>query len=67
MSATFITTTGETPGTNRLEISGELGKIVIEEGKLRFWKLDRNERDICFNEKDGFYSSNPEYIEDNNI
>lgn len=63
MSATFITTTGETPGTNRLEISGELGKIVIEEGKLRFWKLDKNEREICFNEKDGFYSATPEYME----
>ena len=63
MSATFITTTGETPGTNRLEISGELGKIVIEEGKLRFWKLDKNEREICFTEKDGFYSSTPEYSE----
>ena len=63
MSATFITTTGETPGTNRLEISGELGKIVIEEGKLKFWKLDKNEREICFNEKDGFYNSKPEYNE----
>lgn len=63
MSATFITTTGETPGTNRLEISGELGKIVIEDGKLRYWKLDRNERDICANEKNGFYNSTPEYSE----
>ena len=63
MSATFISTTGETPGTNRMEISGELGKIVIEEGKLRLWKLDRNEREICFNEKDGFYNSKPTYSE----
>jgi len=30
----FITTTGEAPGTNRLEISGENGKIVIENGKV---------------------------------
>ncbi len=63
MSAIFITTTGETPGTNRLEISGELGKIVIEDGKLKWWKLDKNERDICANEKDGFYSSKPSYEE----
>lgn len=62
-TATFITTTGETPGTNRLEISGTLGKIVIEEGKLKWWKLDRSERDICANEKNGFYSSKPEYSE----
>ncbi|MCY3780356.1 MAG: Gfo/Idh/MocA family oxidoreductase [Chloroflexi bacterium] len=28
----FITTTGESPGTNRLEIVGELGKLVYEAG-----------------------------------
>ncbi len=35
----FITTTGETPGTNRFEIVGENGKIVVEDGKLTFWRL----------------------------
>ena len=30
----FITTTGEAPGTNRLEVCGENGKIVIEDGKI---------------------------------
>ncbi len=30
----FITTTGEAPGTNRLEVCGENGKIVAENGKL---------------------------------
>ncbi len=63
MSATFISTTGETPGTNRLEISGDLGKIVVEDGKLKWWKLDRSEREICYTEQDGFYSSKPEYSE----
>lgn len=29
----FITTTGEAPGTNRLEIAGSNGKLVIETGK----------------------------------
>ena len=62
-TATFITTTGELPGTNRLEISGELGKIVVEGGKLKWWKLEKNERDICFNEKNGFYDVAPEYVE----
>ena len=32
----FITTTGESPGTNRLEIVGEKGKLVVEGGKLIF-------------------------------
>lgn len=34
----FITTTGEAPGTNRLEITGERGKLIydMEEAGLRF-------------------------------
>ncbi len=39
----FITSTGESPGTNRLEISGTRGKIVLEEGKLKFWRLKEDE------------------------
>jgi predicted dehydrogenase len=35
----FVTTTGEAPGTNRFEICGDLGKIVIEDEKLTFWRL----------------------------
>ena len=34
----FITTTGETPGTNRLEISGTKGKLLCEDNKLLFYK-----------------------------
>lgn len=32
----FISSTGEAPGTNRLEIAGTLGKLVLENGKLTF-------------------------------
>ena len=32
----FITTTAESPGTNRLEIVGEFGRLVFENGKLLF-------------------------------
>ena len=32
----FVTTTGEAPGTNRLEIAGDRGKIVYERGSLVF-------------------------------
>ena len=45
---TFITTTGEFPGTNRLEISGSLGKIVLEDGKLKWWRLKTDEREFRF-------------------
>ena len=44
----FITTTGEYPGTNRLEISGSLGKLVLENGTLKWWRLETDERKCCF-------------------
>ena len=34
----FITTTGESPGTNRLEISGENGKLVYENDEIVFFR-----------------------------
>lgn len=45
----YITTVGDAPGTNRLEISGERGKIVVEEGKINFWRLREPEPE--FNRK----------------
>jgi predicted dehydrogenase len=45
----FVTTTGEAPGTNRLEICGDRGKIVAEEGKLLFARTRKSVREI--NEK----------------
>jgi predicted dehydrogenase len=38
----FITTTGEAPGTNRLEVVGENGKLVCEDGKILFWRNARS-------------------------
>lgn len=32
----FVTSTGEAPGINRLEISGERGRLTLENGKLSF-------------------------------
>lgn len=62
-TATFITSTGECPGTNRLEICGDLGKIVLEEGKLKWYKLPKAEREICFTEENGFYEPKVEIEE----
>lgn len=39
----FVTTTTETPGTNRFEIVGSKGKIVIEDHKLRWWQSEVDE------------------------
>jgi predicted dehydrogenase len=35
-TATFITSTGEAPGTNRLEVAAERGRLVLENGRLHF-------------------------------
>lgn len=50
----FVTTTADAPGTNRLELTFEMGKIVCEHGELIFDKLSENERTFCMTEKDGF-------------
>ncbi|MCM1254109.1 MAG: Gfo/Idh/MocA family oxidoreductase [Clostridium sp.] len=33
MWGTFISSTGDAPGTNRLEIHGEMGKLIVEDNK----------------------------------
>lgn len=38
-SGVFISTTGEYPGTNRLEITGDNGRILVEDGGAFFHKL----------------------------
>jgi len=41
----FVTCTADAPGTNRFEISGDLGKLVYEKGILTHHKLTINERE----------------------
>lgn len=36
MTAVFITSTGESPGTNRLEVTGEQGRLVLENDTLLY-------------------------------
>ena len=50
----LVTSTGDYPGTNRLEISGELGKLVLEEGKLRWWRLRMPEPEVRFSSPESF-------------
>jgi len=42
MTGHFITTTAESPGTNRLEIIGEKGKLIFEDDKLTFHRNRRS-------------------------
>ncbi|MFA7204859.1 MAG: Gfo/Idh/MocA family oxidoreductase [Saccharofermentanales bacterium] len=53
-TAVFVTSTGDAPGSNRLEIQGDMGKIIIEDEKLSFWKLRVSEREFCMSTKQGF-------------
>lgn len=59
----FVTTTGDAPGTNRLEITFEMGKIICEDGKLIFDKLSQNLSEFCKTEKEGFKKPECERIE----
>jgi predicted dehydrogenase len=45
-SGVFVTSTHESPGTNRFEISGDRGKIVIEDDKMTFWRLRQSEMEF---------------------
>ncbi len=36
MTANFIASTGESPGVNRLEITGERGLLILENGQIKF-------------------------------
>jgi len=41
----YITSTGEAPGTNRLEIACDMGKLVVENNKLMFHRNVISERE----------------------
>ena len=59
----FLTSTGESPGTNRLEITGTLGKVVIEEGVLKHWKLKKDVMEVCREHPDSFVAADFDYEE----
>ena len=50
----FITSTGESPGTNRLEIVGERGKLVIENNKIHFTRNEVSMLEFSKTSKAGF-------------
>lgn len=50
----FITTTGEAPGTNRFEISGTKGKLLCENGSLKWFKTVADSREFSLDPKNIF-------------
>ncbi len=62
-TGTFITTTGDCPGTNRFEITLDGGKLVCENNKLMLYKLKDTVSNHCANATEGFGSIEGEWIE----
>jgi len=62
----FITTTGEFPGTNRLEIAGDKGKIVVENNKVFLTINSLYTSDYCKN-SDQKYADNAQNIDFNTV
>lgn len=52
----FVTTTGEAPGTNRFEVVGDRGKLVLEGGELTFWRTRESTREFLQTSPGGFSS-----------
>jgi len=50
----FITSTGEAPGTNRLEVAADRGKVVIENGKFSYTRNEVPISEHIVTEKGGF-------------
>ena len=50
----FVTSTGDAPGTNRLEITFDRGKVICEHDKLLLYKLSESEREFSRTCPDGF-------------
>lgn len=42
-TGTFVTSTGDIPGSNRLEVTLDKGKLVVEDDRLTLWELDVSE------------------------
>lgn len=45
-TGTYITSTGEAPGTNRLEIACDMGRVIVENNKITFTKNEISEREF---------------------
>ncbi|MCL2352944.1 MAG: Gfo/Idh/MocA family oxidoreductase [Firmicutes bacterium] len=55
----FVTSTADSPGTDRFEIAGDKGKLVHEDGKLTFYRLKTPES--VFNASNGSMFGQPEW------
>ena len=59
----FITSTGEAPGTNRFEIAGTRGKLVLENDKLTFVRNEVDMIEFSKTAKSGFAKPDVWYVD----
>lgn len=57
-TGTYITSTGETPGTNRLEIACDMGRVIVEKDTISFERNVVSERE--FNKTNQMVFGKPE-------
>lgn len=61
-TGTFITTTGDCPGTNRLEITLDSAKIICENDEIRMYKLNMPTSEYTKNSDKGFGRIEGEWV-----
>ncbi|MBI5832826.1 MAG: Gfo/Idh/MocA family oxidoreductase [Armatimonadetes bacterium] len=50
----FLTSTGECPGTNRIEVHSDRGKVVMEGGAITFWRTRQSVSEFSRTFQGGF-------------
>ena len=53
-TAVFVTSTGECPGTNRLEVTADRGKVVVEDRKITFYRTEEPVQEFSKTTPGGF-------------
>ncbi len=61
-TGTFITTTGDYPGTNRLEITLDKAKIICENNEIKLYKLNMATSEFTMNSDKGFGKIDGEWV-----
>lgn len=60
----FVTTTGDCPGSNRLEITLEKAKIIVEDNKtIKLYVLKAETRDYIYNSEKGFAKASGDWVD----
>jgi len=53
-TGTFVTSTGEAPGSDRLEVAGDRGRLILENGKLSFTRNEVGAEEFLKTSKEMF-------------